>query len=527
MSEPEADVGTQHTPLRRDAPTGRIPALPASRSEPSSAAPSASVPEKPLDALAPPAHEPNYALLLLTVSLGGVLAPLNSTMLAVALPELRRAFNVGHAEIAWLVSAYLIAMAVAQPLGGRLGDQLGRARVFRAGLIAFLAFSLGCAVAPNFPLLILLRTGQALVGAAVIPNGMAMLRETVPFNRLGRSGGITGSAISLSAAIGPLLGAALLSLGSWRLLFLMNIPLVAAALLSLALLSYPATSERKTFTLDWFGALSFAVLLLTITVLLNSLSGEETGLLLAAAVVGLPLLLIIFIQRQFSAPNPIAEWSLFRNRSYSAATGYILLSNLVMYTIILSIPFFVEEVQEKGHLVSGSLLGAISITSALTAPFGGRISDTIGRRLPINAGSLCILAGVLALLIGIRADAPFLFLSAVLALLGLGLGLSVGPSNAAAVESSPRELAGAAAGTNSMMRYIGSIVGAGVLGAVLNTGSGAPGIGLFQLIFAVLLAMSVLAFASSLFIHRFPPEAHVTERTSAVPAAAGKQPSEA
>ena len=144
-------------------------------------------------------------------------------MLAVALPELRHDFNVGHAEIAWLVSAYLIAMAVAQPLGGRLGDQLGRA-VFRTGLALFLAFSLAIALSPTFEILILLRTCQALIGAAVIPNGMAMLRETQPVTRLGRSGGFIGSAISISAAVGPLLGAGLLELGSWRYIFLMNVP---------------------------------------------------------------------------------------------------------------------------------------------------------------------------------------------------------------------------------------------------------------------------------------------------------------
>src|SRR5213596_3417495 len=150
-----------------------------------------------------------YTLLILTVSLGGILAPLNSTMLAVALPDLRRDFGIGHAEIAWLVSAYLIAMAVAQPLGGRLGDQLGRARVFRAGLVLFLGLSLAAAAAPGFAWLIAFRTGQALVGAAVIPNGLAMLRESVPLNRLGRSGGTTGAAMYTAAAVGPLLGSGL------------------------------------------------------------------------------------------------------------------------------------------------------------------------------------------------------------------------------------------------------------------------------------------------------------------------------
>src|SRR5438105_10015526 len=126
----------------------------------------------------PTAPASRYTLLVLTVSLGGILAPLNSTMLAVALPDLRRDFGIGHAEIAWLVSAYLIAMAVAQPLGGRLGDQLGRARVFRSGLVLFLGLSLVIALSPTFPVLILLRTTPALVGASVTPNGMAMLRES-------------------------------------------------------------------------------------------------------------------------------------------------------------------------------------------------------------------------------------------------------------------------------------------------------------------------------------------------------------
>src|SRR2546422_355952 len=358
-----------------------------------------------------PARGSSYTLLVVTVSLGGILAPLNSTMLAVALPDLRRDFGIGHAEIAWLVSAYLIAMAVAQPLGGRLGDQLGRARVFRAGLVLFLGLSLAAAAAPGFAWLIAFRTGQALVGAAVIPNGLAMLRGSVPLNRLGRSGGTTGAAMSTAAAVGPLLGAGLLALGSWRLL---------------------------------------------------------------------------------------------RARSYAGATAYILLSNLVMYTIILAIPFFVREVQGKGSFTTGTLLGAVSIPVALIAPIGGRISDEAGRRPPIVGGSVLVVAGVTALLLGISRDVSYLFLASVLFVIGVGLGFSVGPASAAAIESTPAELAGTAAGTNSMMRYVGSIIGAGILGSVLNTNEAAPDVGLFRLIFAVLVVVAVLGALSSLLVHRFP-----------------------
>ncbi|HEY8768870.1 MAG TPA: MFS transporter [Dehalococcoidia bacterium] len=433
-----------------------------------------------------------------------MLAPLNSTMLAVALPDLRRDFGVGYAEIAWLVSAYLIAMAVAQPLGGRLGDQLGRARVFRTGLVLFLALSLAAAASPDYLLLIFFRTGQALVGAAVIPNGFAMLRESVPLNRLGRSSGLTGSAISAAAAGGPLLGAALLALGSWRLLFLMNIPLVLAALVALYLLDYTSARPHERPSLDWLGALAFAGVLALVTVLLNAFRGEASALVLGIAIAAFLVFLVLFVQRQFSATTPIAEWRLFRIRSYAGATGYILLSNLVMYTTILAVPFFVEEVQGKSSATAVTLLGAVSLPVVFIAPIGGRISDSVGRRAPVVIGSVLMVAGVTALLFGINPDVSYLFLALVLALLGVGLGLSTGPASAAAIESTPRELAGAAAGTNSMMRYVGSIIGAGVLGSVLNTNAAAPGTDLFRLIFALLVVMSVLAALCRLLVHRFP-----------------------
>ncbi len=469
-----------------------------------------------IDANRPGHASISYSRLLLTVSLGGVLAPLNSTMLAVALPELRRAFGVGHAEIAWLVSAYLIAMAVAQPLGGRLGDQLGRVPVFRVGLVLFLALSLGAAFAPTFPVLIVMRTSQALVGAAVIPNGMAMIRETVSIDRLGRSSGLTGSAVSIAAAVGPLLGAGLLALGSWRLLFLMNVPLVAAALLSLTLLHYPHEHRRFSLRLDWLGAVVFAAVLALITLLLDALRGGQSDVLVGAAIIGLPVFLVAFVYRQFSTPNPVAEWRLFRIRSYAASTGYILLTNLVMYTTILAVPFFVDEVQGKGSLRTGILLGAVSVPVVLVAPIGGRLSDSLGRRPLVVTGAVLVSAGAAALLGGISRDVPWLFLAAILALLGLGLGLSIGPASAAAIETAPRELAGAAAGTNSMMRYIGSIVGVGILGAVLNSDVANPGVGLFRLIFAVLLVMSAGAFVCALFVHRFPGEP-LREASPAVP----------
>jgi len=425
-------------------------------------------------------------------------------MLTVALPSLRRDFDVSHAAIGWLVSSYLIAMAVAQPLGGRLGDQLGRSRVFQAGLLAFLAFSIAAAFSPTFPVLVLLRTGQGLVGAAVIPNGMAMLRESVPVQRLGASSGITGSIISSAAAVGPLIGAGLLSIGPWRLLFLVNIPLVLLALGAHTLLRYPVPQLIKRMQLDWAGAAAFAALLVALTFVLNSLHGGVSVVALVLGTTGLVVLAVVFLQRQRTSPSPVAEWRLFRIPSFAAATSYVLFANLVMYTTLLTMPFLVEEVLDGSARAVGTLLGVLSIISAVLAPISGRVSDVRGRRLPAQAGAFIMLAATLALAIDISNDMSYVVLGACLAALGLGLGLSFGPASTAAIESAPRELAGAASGTNSMMRYLGSIIGAGILGSVLSKDTGTPDIWLFRLIFIVLLVIAGLACASTFFIHRFP-----------------------
>jgi EmrB/QacA subfamily drug resistance transporter len=447
---------------------------------------------------------PDMRLLLVTVSLGAVLAPLNSTMLAVALPEIRDDLHIGHGAIAWLVSAYLIAMAVAQPIGGRIGDQLGRARVFRAGLVAFLVLSIGAAAAPNFAVLLALRTGQALVGAAVIPNGMAMLRESVPSEKLGQSTGFTGAALSTAAAGGPLLGAALLAAGSWRWLFLMNVPLVVLALVAQALLNYPRAATHARPVIDWSGGLSFAIALAAATFLLNRLGGG-TALEVGAGALALLASGAFFVSRQFRSSTPITDWALFSHRTYSAAAAYVLLSNLVMYTTLLAIPFFIREVQGKGSTTAGTLLGVMSIFMAVLSPFAGRFSDAYGRRLPAVVGSGIMAVAAFAMTAGIAEDVSYGFLAVVLLMMGLGLGFSVGAASTAAIESAPRDAAGVASGTNSMMRYVGSIVGAGVLGSVLSSeGSGAPEIGVFRMMFGIVAVMSVFAFVSTLFIERFP-----------------------
>lgn len=433
-----------------------------------------------------------------------MLAPLNSTMLAVALPAIRSQFGVSHSAAAWLVSSYLIAMAVTQPVGGRLGDRLGRARVFRGGLVAFLLCSLVAAAAPTFALLLVFRTLQAIAGAILIPNAMGMLRESVPPEQLGKYSGWNGAIIGATAAGGPLLGGLVLAFGSWRWLFLANLPVVAAALL-LARYLQPAAPQRATRGIvDWPGIALFAALLCLVTVALNSLRSTNYGLTLVV-VIAIVAATAAFASRQVHGTAPTAEWRLFRDRSFVGASSGMLLLNLAMYTTLLATPFFLVEVQHRSSLLAGLILGGMAGLQALIAPVAGRVSDATGRRMPTVIGAAIALFAALLLVFGISRDVSVPYLGVALAILGVGVGIGFVSTTVAAIEAAPKALAGSAAGTQSMMRYFGSIIGVGVLSGLLTTANGStPGIAVFRLLFALVAAMLVLSLGAAALVRPFP-----------------------
>ena len=199
---------------------------------------------------------------LATVALGAILAPLNSTMIAVALPRIIRDFHSSVGSAGWLVTSYLLALAVVQPVAGKLGDRHGRRPFVLGGLVVFGIASLGAAVASSLALLIAFRLAQAVAGAVVFPNGAGLVRELIPADRRARAFGMVGAAIALAAALGPPLGGLLISIGGWQSIFYVNVPLVTVALV-LAWRSIPrrTTVEVSRGPFDWLGSALFALVL--------------------------------------------------------------------------------------------------------------------------------------------------------------------------------------------------------------------------------------------------------------------------
>ncbi len=436
---------------------------------------------------------------LITVGLGGMLIPLNSTMIAVAIPNITTQLDASVSQSGWLVTAYLIVMAAFQPIAGKLGDRYGR-RVFLLGGYAIFALaSLGAALSPDVSVLIACRAGQALGGAVIFPNGAALLRQIVPEHRRGARFGLLGSSIAFGAAVGPPLGGVLVQLGDWPAIFWVNLPLCAIVLI-IAIKTLPSgryvhSGER----FDILGAALLAAVLATGAWLLTRITDVSSGIAIvtsAAIAIGFAL----FLWRELTYADPVVQPRFFRRRAFTAATGGIALSNLGLYSLLLAVPLLLDRRPDWNESRIGLVLTAMSAGMVILAPIGGRLSDRVGRRLPATVGmSLLSLGVVLLAVIGPDVSGPVLV--AALALSGIGLGLGSGSLQTSAVESIEPEHAGMAAAASSTARYVGSIVGAAVLAGLVTSPDG------FQILFVMTAAAAVAAVALATMLPAKRPRA--------------------
>jgi EmrB/QacA subfamily drug resistance transporter len=437
--------------------------------------------------------------LLLTVAVGTTLAPLNSTMIAVALPNIQEAFGVSVTATAWLVTIYLVAMAVGQPIGGRLGDLFGRRRVYLLGLAWFAIASAGCAFAPNLLTLIVFRTQQALAGALSFPNGTAMVREGIPPERRGSAYGTVGMAASAAAASGPPIGGLLVHWFGWQSIFWMNVPVVGLAIL-LGLRSLPKPNEAREAAahrahFDIAGSALFATALAALIVVPTMLKLGRPALGGLLAVAGI-VVLAGFVAWELRTSAPVVDLRLFRSSAFAAACASVGLSNLVMYTTLLAMPLYLERVRGHDSRVTGLTLAALSALSALAGPIGGRWMDRRNRVLPAVSGAIALCAGVAALTVAVRSADLWPVVLA-LAAMGLGLGVAGASVQATAVEAVPPQRTGSASGIYSTARYLGSVIGSTALAVVFVTKPSAGASNRFTFLFAALIIAAAAAIATN------------------------------
>lgn len=436
-----------------------------------------------------------------TVGLAAMLTPLNSTMIAVGLPSIRSHFDVGVGEMTLLISVYLVAVAAMQPVSGRLGDAFGSVRMMMVGLLLLTAISAVSALATNLPMLILMRGLQGAATALVLPNAIAVLRKRTPSSRLGMVLGMNGAALSIAAATGPVIGGALLLAGDWRLLFLVNVPLSVLAIAFLLRLSRDEGQGRSTLQID-LPSLAALVAVFASAVLIGSATRVENPAFLIAGGVLLPLTMLAYwLRARFG--GSIVEFRFFRAANFRAAANSQGLSNLVMYSFLVSLPLYLVDLRGVSDQVVSLVLFSLMAAMITLSPVGGALTDRVGRRPLLLGGGVAMVVAT-ATLVALFDDPPLAAIIGPLVGVGLGLGISGAARSSAALEAWPRNVAGSASGTFSMMRYAGSIIGAAVIAALLGPD---PGEGAFRLLMVVVAGGAILNLFVSLEIRDRPKPA--------------------
>jgi MFS family permease len=442
---------------------------------------------------------------MLGVASGSILVPLNSTMLAVALPGVMDEFHLGAAAVSSLVTLYLGAVAVALPLSGSLGDRFGHRRAFLGGVLIFGLASLLAVGATSFALLQMARVLQAVSGAFVSTSSSALVRMAAPAHRRGEAFGLFDLLTSTSAAAGPFIGGILVGAFGWRSLFVVAVPVALTAAASVGYWLRPDAEEvgpgevnpgergaRPAVARRPLDLAGLALLAAWIVVILVALHGDTGMLGIIAAAAILPLAAIL-VWLELGRPYPAMDPRLFRVRAFSAAVAGIFGNTVVLHACFILVPMLVERVLTGSATTSGLVLLGISGVGALVAPFGGRASDRRGRRALVASGSLIMTAGLAGLVLP-AGSGSFVAVGALLGVVGLGMGLSGSPRQAAAFEAIGTDHVGMAAGTYYTGRYLGGVVGASLAGAVLVGGVTAGAISLgFAVLVAVGLAVAVVS----------------------------------
>jgi MFS family permease len=357
---------------------------------------------------------------------------INSTMIAVALPDIADDFDIAIGKAGFLITTYLFVMLVGQPIAGRLTDRLGARRLITVGLVGFAAASVAATLANSFELLVAIRAAQAACAIVFVPGAQSLLRLLSTPDKRGQAFGVLGSFLAGGAALGPVLGGLVTSGFGWSGVFLVNLPIVAIAL---TLLNGMATPIRPAATT--------AADTLTI--------------------------------RSLATPRFVAAFATQASTTFG------------QYALLLVIPVVLDARGWSAGAI-GAALTSLTLGMVIVGPAGGRFGDTRGRRKPVLIGT--VVATVASVLAALTIDGSAALLIIAVAVLGMGLGLAIPNVQTTALEAAPEQLAGSASGILSMSRYVGSIPSTILLAFIVgDDGSDAR---TYLIIASVVMASSVL-----------------------------------
>ena len=413
----------------------------------------------------------------MTSILASSLAYVDGSVVNVGLVAIGRSLAADAAALQWVINAYLLPLSALLLLGGAAGDRFGRRRVLVLGISIFAVGSTVCALAPEFRVLVAGRLLQGVGAAMLAPSSLALLGQSFSGPAKGRAVGIWAAAGAIAGAVGPVLGGWLIDLGSWRAIFLINLPLAAAAVfLAWRFLpgDPPAAVRAASGGLDVTGGALATLGLGALTFGLTIGSGATGWTVPASAITlsGVALLALFVMFEKGAAERAMMPLSLFGSRNFVALTLLTLFLYAALGELFVLLPFVLIRAASYSAIEAGAALLPLPITLGLISPLAGSLAERFGARLLLGLGPLMVAAGfMLALRIGPVAPYWTRVLPAVL-LIALGLSVAVAPLTTAILNAVDARHEGAASGINSAVAETGGLIATALLGVVL-AGQGA------------------------------------------------------
>jgi EmrB/QacA subfamily drug resistance transporter len=396
---------------------------------------------------------------------GLFLLMLDSTVVALALPEIRGDVGASSEGLQWVMNGYLLTIAVLVVSAGRLGDMFGRKRVFIAGMGLFAVGSVVSGAAGDQVGLIVGRVLQGAGAAPMLPLSLALVCNAFPAEKQARALGIWAAVSAVALAIGPLAGGVLIEI-DWRVIFWMNLPVAALGVAITAIAAPESTDPGAGTRIDWPGLAALSVGITAAVLALVQSNAWDAAATAALTAVGIFALLAFWrIERRVA--DPIVDFALFRNRPYFGASAAAFALVGAYWAVMFFQPQYLQDVRGHSPIAAGLLILPITVPMILVSPFSGRLIGRFGARRLMTVGMVFGVAG-LVLLTRVGADSPFALILAAYLLFGIALGLVYAPMSTAAMAAMPAEKVGIASGVLAMDRVLSGAVSLAATGAIFH-----------------------------------------------------------
>jgi DHA2 family methylenomycin A resistance protein-like MFS transporter len=399
---------------------------------------------------------------------GYFLVLLDVTIVNVALPRIQTGLHAGVSGLQWVVDGYAIMLASLMLGGGTIGDLHGHRRIVLSGFALFGLASLGCGSAPTAGVLVGFRVIQGAGAALMLPGTLAVITSSYSDRESrARAIGIWAGIGSVALPAGPLLGGALTQAVSWRAVFFINVPIVAAAL-AIAARTVPESRGMAARQVDLPGIALAALVLALLTFAFIEAGHAGIGAPVVAGFAGALVAASVFLALERSREDPMLPLALFRRPAFSASNAIAGTMNFATLGLLFVLTLYLQDVRHLSALSAGTELLPLFLPLSLIAPVGGRITARAGARRPMLVGLLLAAAGV-ALLVPLGTRSTFATLLPALLLWGIGLALLTPAVVAAAVSAVPGDRAGLASAVNNTARQAAGAIGIAAFGALAGS----------------------------------------------------------